>query len=357
MPFNAQNLSNPGMGGPYYTAGVFGSNPLNAPLYKQQSAFSGQEYEQQKGLQQGDIQGKLQLGQQSGDIEKALESMKEGSALKLGQQSGDIQKALENMKETFGASQHQLDIGQAQWLEKAQESAAQNLQSGKISADEFMQQQDLANKLQTANIGNIPALAKLGFGEQVFGQVFPFVQQMLQQGANGGFGFGGAGGGGFGAALGATGGTGSAGSGINPAAQAPGQVWTPQQTQQQINASRAQNDSQTKAGQAQNAARLGGQGFGANSPLLAALNNQLAGQNMQTNSANALNTGLQASQMNAQQATQAAQIAAGLQQAGMNNQASLANARTAANASMYGANLGAQNARFSALMSALSGII
>jgi hypothetical protein len=354
MPFTPQQL---GQTGGFYTQGLSGSDPLNAPLYKQQAAMNAQDAGQAQKLQQGQIQGQLQVGQQTGDIQKSLESMKEGSALQLGQQSGDIQKALQSTANAFTGQQHQLDISQAQWLQNAQASLQQKLQSGQISAQEYMQQQDLANKTNVANIANQPALAQLGFKEDVFGKVFPWFQGMMNGfagGMGGAGGFGGAGGGsGFGAALGATGGTGSAGSGINPAAMAPTTVMTPQMIQQQINASRAQNDSQTKAGQAQNAAKLGGQGFGSGSPLLAALNNQMAGQNMQTNSANALNTQLSGAQMNAQQATQAAQIAAGLQQSAGNNAAS-----------NYSANLQAQSAarqtqasQFNALLSALSGII
>lgn len=63
-----------------------------------------------------------------------------------------------------------------------------------------------------------------------------------------------------------------------------GPVYTPQQTQEQVNAGRAQNDRATAQQQLQSQQQLAGKGFGATSPLLAGLQSQQAMAGMQANS-------------------------------------------------------------------------
>ena len=65
-----------------------------------------------------------------------------------------------------------------------------------------------------------------------------------------------------------------------------GGVWNPQQIQQRVNAARSQNDQAMRTMQRGQQEQLGGQGFGANSPLLAALQGQTAASNLATNTAN-----------------------------------------------------------------------
>jgi hypothetical protein len=60
----------------------------------------------------------------------------------------------------------------------------------------------------------------------------------------------------------------------------PGGVFTPDQIQQQVNASKASVDRQTATSQRGNATKLAGQGFSPKSPLLAALNQQAANAGM-----------------------------------------------------------------------------
>lgn len=63
--------------------------------------------------------------------------------------------------------------------------------------------------------------------------------------------------------------------GSGPAISA-GPVWNPQQIQQQVNASRANTDTQTASQGRQASQSLAGRGFGSNSPLLAALQGNFA---------------------------------------------------------------------------------
>ena len=84
---------------------------------------------------------------------------------------------------------------------------------------------------------------------------------------------------------GALGGALNAGTGVpagGPNIQVGG-VYNPQQIQQQVNATRAQNDQSTATQMNTNAAQTSGRGFGSNSPLLAALQGQAQGQNLATN--------------------------------------------------------------------------
>lgn len=63
-----------------------------------------------------------------------------------------------------------------------------------------------------------------------------------------------------------------------------GPVYTPQQTQEQVNKGRATNDQQTQQTQLRTQQELAGKGFGATSPLLAALQSQQGMAGMQANS-------------------------------------------------------------------------
>lgn len=109
----------------------------------------------------------------------------------------------------------------------------------------------------SANASTLPALLQQGR----FQQVFPFLQQQA------------------GAAFGTVGGQSQPLPNITV-----GGVYSPQQTQEQVNASRASNDRSTATAQKQTQQKLAGQGFGGNSPLLKALQSQQQMAGMQANS-------------------------------------------------------------------------
>lgn len=91
----------------------------------------------------------------------------------------------------------------------------------------------------------------------------------------------------------------------SPASQGPriaaGPVWDAGQVQRQVNASRANVDAQTASRQRQAQQSTGARGFGSRSPLLAALQQQIAGQGMATGADQARDIRWQAAQGNAQQ--------------------------------------------------------
>lgn len=60
----------------------------------------------------------------------------------------------------------------------------------------------------------------------------------------------------------------------------PGAVWTPEQVQGQVNAARSGIDASTATQQRQAAQSTAGRGFGGSSPLLQALQSQIAGRGM-----------------------------------------------------------------------------
>jgi hypothetical protein len=84
-------------------------------------------------------------------------------------------------------------------------------------------------------------------------------------------------------------------------------VYTPQQVQQQVNQSRAQNDQATQGRVRGMQQDLGGRGLGATSPLAQELGAQYQGQNLATNTSNETNLRLGAAQANAGQVLQGQQ--------------------------------------------------
>jgi hypothetical protein len=80
-----------------------------------------------------------------------------------------------------------------------------------------------------------------------------------------------------------------------------GPMWNPQQIQQQVNASRAAND-QALGGQMNRIqSKVGASGFGSNSPLAMALQNQAANANRAMNTANEREARMRATEANANQ--------------------------------------------------------
>lgn len=109
----------------------------------------------------------------------------------------------------------------------------------------------------SANAATLPALLQ----QERFRSVFPFLQQQA------------------GATFGQVGGTSQPLPNITV-----GGVYSPQQTQEQVNAARAGNDRSTASTQLQTQQKLAGKGFGATSPLLQALQSQQQMAGMQANS-------------------------------------------------------------------------
>jgi len=79
-----------------------------------------------------------------------------------------------------------------------------------------------------------------------------------------------------------------------------GPIWNDQQQQQQVNAARASNDASAQSAIRQQQQSLGGQGFGANSPLAQALAGQTMAANQATNTANERDIRMNAQGQNAQ---------------------------------------------------------
>jgi hypothetical protein len=79
-----------------------------------------------------------------------------------------------------------------------------------------------------------------------------------------------------------------------------GGVYSPDQTQQQVNAARAQNDAALQTYMRAAAGRLAGRGYGADSPVMAALAGQAQGQNVAANADSERQIRMTAAEQNAQ---------------------------------------------------------
>lgn len=88
---------------------------------------------------------------------------------------------------------------------------------------------------------------------------------------------------------------------LDPTHVTQGGVYNPQQVQQQVNQSRAQQDQTTATQIQQGQNQLAGRGFGANSPLAALLQQQAHAQGNATNADNETNIRMNAANQNAQQ--------------------------------------------------------
>lgn len=175
----------------------------------------------------------------------------------------------------------------------AQFGFQQNLQRQQADAEAARQAQQLGfQREQLAQQGALSraqidaSLAPLRFQQQKFQTLLPMAQQALQGAGNyfqqyQGPGF----------------------------AQRPqisdAPVYSDQMIQQQVNATRAQNDAQTAGQQRGVAQQMAGRGYGSNSPLAAALSNQLAMGNLATNTANEQDLRWKAASGNASQRLEA----------------------------------------------------
>lgn len=201
----------------------------------------------------------------------------------------------------FQGSQQGLDRDLA-WRSLLQ---GQDFQGGQNAADRQQNQRQFDASNTTAQRGqdlNLQA-AQLPwqYKRDIFGQVFPLVQQ-----AAGGFGQQGGQGAlaNFQSALQLVGGQNSALPGLPPSA-----VFTPEQTQQRVNAQAAQNEAAAATQRQRAAEDTAARGFGSRSPLLAALNAQIDTSTAAANSDFARQAGLDAAQANAQQGLQVGALA------------------------------------------------
>lgn len=122
-------------------------------------------------------------------------------------------------------------------------------------------------------------------------------------------------------------------------------IWNPQQIQEQVNQSSANNWQQAGGQERQLAGTLGGRGFGSNSPLYQALSTNLGAQTRNTNTQAENSLRWTAAQGNAQQVLAA-------QQAEAQRQQGLAGLATG----LYGTDVGAAMGQQNALLQALTGM-
>jgi hypothetical protein len=245
-----------------------GSDPRNPTFISQPS--EGLQVSREKNVFEGK-QADLQRGFQAGQ-----------SAADRAQQSGLLAAQL-----GFQGAQGEANRGlQAQLQESQQGFAGQ--QAG--AQREFTGQQNAAERSNQLAIASMP----WDFKRQVFGTVSPILQGLL-------------------AGSGGPGGNGSltqgAGVGAPPPPPTTGaSVWDPAQVNAQVNDAKSQSAQAAASQMRQNATRVSGQGFGSNSPLLAALNNQTQAARMAGDSSAELSTRLNASQANANLGVEQAKV-------------------------------------------------
>lgn len=148
-----------------------------------------------------------------------------------------------------------------------QQAGAQTLQAPQLQSAKDIAGIQAGAGIQQAQIGADASKYPATLAMQRFNEVFPFIKGQL---------------GGLSGTLGGALAGGGGASGMGPNIKVGG-VWNPQQIQQQVNATRAQNDQSMHSQMNQNAAKVSGEGYGSNSPLLMALQGQSQGQNLATN--------------------------------------------------------------------------
>jgi len=199
-----------------------------------------------------------------------------GFAADPGQIFGQLQGQQFGAGEAQKARQFQgAQATQGQQFQGQQADLARQFQGGQAEAQRALE-------LHQAQIAADASRYPFDLKQQRFDQLFPMFQHSLT-------------------ALGTPGQPFTAGgaSGASPEITVGGTL-NPQQVQQQVNSQRAANDQATEGRMRQTAGQTAGRGFGANSPLLMALQGQAMGQNLATNTANERETRLGAAQQNSQ---------------------------------------------------------
>lgn len=201
------------------------------------------------------------------------------------------------MQNTYGVIQN---VGPSAQDQQAQQAAMDRAQQFQLQQRQFGQEsgqnalnrqlaqwttgQEQSGQTERANIAAQAQELPAQLQQQRFNTLFPWMQQQVGNLMN----------------------RNQAGAGQpgNPSGQPQinvGGVWSPQQVQQQVNASRAHNDQATASQSRAMQGKLAGQGYGANSPLSQALQGQLQAQNLATNTQNTAQVRQNAAQMNSNQ--------------------------------------------------------
>lgn len=181
------------------------------------------------------------------------------------------------------AAQDQGFTGQQNALSRALQEAMQGRSLG-FQGEQAGLDRTQAKDLQSSALANQLNIARMpvDFAREKFNSVFPMVSGML---------------GGGGSLSASTGAVGPA----SVAQRGPGTVYNSGQIDQSVNAMKAGNAQGAATQQRQNATQNAAGGFGANSPLLQALNNQVAMGAMQANTTGERETRLGAATANAKQ--------------------------------------------------------
>lgn len=210
-----------------------------------------------------------------------------------------------------------------------------------ISREYDRQSQDRNARLQ-AQAQMLPAQLQ----QQRFGQVFPYMQDLISRalGGGGSGARGGISGGGFG-------GYGGGLAGVYNINTNP--IWNQQQIQQQVNAAAAQNAGRTATNIRGMQGAMAGRGMGSNSPLSQALAAQYQGQGLAASSDAARNIRWNAAQGNAEHVLKAQNAMAQQYSDLRNAQASLQSSAMSAAA----ARQGSQNQLLAALAGQLGGLV
>lgn len=241
------------------------------------------------------LPGQLTLQRQQFDNESSLLGQRQGFEGQQNALQRAMTEAMQGRQLGFQGEQAAADRGfqgGQSALDRALRERMQSSQFG-FQGEQAALDRTQAERLQNAALSNQLTIAgmPIEFARERFNQIFPMVQ-----GAVAGAGTGG------GAAMGSPGGI----------ERAPGTVYTPGQIDQNVNAMRAGNSQAAATQQRQNAAANAAGGFGSNSPLLAALNNQAALGALAANTGGERDIRLGAASANAKQ---------GLGAASANNQA------------------------------------
>lgn len=216
-----------------------------------------------------------------------------------GQQATQAQQAQTALQGQQIAGQSALQSGQEQF-QTGQSALDRSLQSSLATMANTTTQQGQQLQYQAAQL-------PYQWANQVFGQVFPIIQGLAGNitGAGGAGGAGGAAGApaGYSSLLSALNNSSGSAGGVGTQPALPNSsVLTPDMIQQQINNSMAANQQSTANQSRALQSKLAGQGYGANSPLLQAMQSGLQSGLLGANANTDLNTRLQAAQANATQA-------------------------------------------------------
>lgn len=234
------------------------------------------------------------------DANRALQTELQNSSQGFqGQQAGlnrDLTVSQNALERTFQGEQANANRGQQLTMQgnqlgfEGQQAGLNRSFTGEQNSEQrqFEGSQGDANRALQLQLG----MAPINFAQSKFNAVMPLISNLLGPGGAGG-GFGGAGGGAL----------------SQQQRTAVGDLWTPQQIDQQVNAAKASN-AQSASSASTNAARqTAGRGFGANSPLLAALQGQINASQMGQNAEADRNIRLSGAQANAQNRLQTGTLA------------------------------------------------